>query len=350
MPRPSSAPVKNKLMRNAGARIAEALKQRWRNPECRESSPSRARATTAATPSPRLPSSRRSTNVRSRQTRRGSGSPARDAARDSREKGRSHESCRCRRTSAKRARCSRTPSASTACSEPARGCRSRRSTGIRRARSTRASGAVLAIDIPSGIDARTGAVRDDAVRASVTVTLAAAKPGLLLEPAREYVGELSSARRSASTTPSSPHSRATFAALDDAEFMRLLAAARDPTREKRAAGAPLIVAGSAQFPGAAVLCARAAARAGAGYVTVATPRRRPATLRAHLVEQVVVGVARSRAARRRREGTARNCRSATAPSRSVPVWDWTIAPARSSRFSSRARPCRSSSTRAVSFI
>ena len=50
--------------------------------------------------------------------------------------------------------------------------------------------AVLAIDIPSGIDALTGAVDEDAVRASLTVTLAAAKPGLLLEPAREFVGEL----------------------------------------------------------------------------------------------------------------------------------------------------------------
>ena len=49
---------------------------------------------------------------------------------------------------------------------------------------------MLAIDIPSGIDALTGAVGDDAVRAGVTVTLGAVKPGLLLEPARDYVGEL----------------------------------------------------------------------------------------------------------------------------------------------------------------
>jgi NAD(P)H-hydrate epimerase len=60
--------------------------------------------------------------------------------------------------------------------------------------------------------------------------------------------------------------------------------------EKRAAGAPLIVAGSAQFPGAAVLCARGAARAGAGYVTVATSSSAAGVLRAHLVEQVVVAL------------------------------------------------------------
>ncbi len=147
---------------------------------------------------------------------------------------------------------------------------------------------VLAIDIPSGVDALSGAVSEDAVRASVTVTLAAAKPGLLLEPAREFVGELWCGRigiDDATLAAQSPE----FAALDDAAFLALLPR-RAPDTSKRSAGAPLIIAGSAQFPGAAVLCARGAARAGAGYVTVATPSAAAATLRAHLVEQVVVAL------------------------------------------------------------
>jgi NAD(P)H-hydrate epimerase len=145
---------------------------------------------------------------------------------------------------------------------------------------------VLAIDIPSGIDALTGAVAGDAVRATLTVTLAAAKPGLLLEPAREYVGELVCADIGIpeATLAAQPRS---FAALDDAAFLELLPR-RAADTDKRGAGAPLIVAGSAQFPGAAILCARAAARAGAGYVTVATPGSAATALRAHLVEQVVV--------------------------------------------------------------
>jgi ADP-dependent NAD(P)H-hydrate dehydratase / NAD(P)H-hydrate epimerase len=65
---------------------------------------------------------------------------------------------------------------------------------------------------------------------------------------------------------------------------------RPPNGDKRTSGAPLIIAGSGQFPGAAVLCARGAARAGAGYVTVATPAAVAPTLRAHLVEQVVVEI------------------------------------------------------------
>ncbi len=145
---------------------------------------------------------------------------------------------------------------------------------------------VLAIDIPSGTDALTGAVTDGAVRASVTVTLAALKPGLLLEPARDYVGDLWCARIGIEDAELAAQER-TFAALDDDAFLQLLPSRASDT-DKRAAGAPLIVAGSAQFPGAAILCAMGAARAGAGYVTIATPRSVAAVLRAHLVEQVVV--------------------------------------------------------------
>jgi hydroxyethylthiazole kinase-like uncharacterized protein yjeF len=145
---------------------------------------------------------------------------------------------------------------------------------------------VLAIDIPSGIDALTGSLSDDAVRASVTVTIGAAKPGLFLDPAREFVGELWYATIGIGDAILASQAR-TFAALDDAAFARLLPV-RPAVSDKRSAGAPLVIAGSAQFPGAAVLCARAAARAGAGYVTVATPRNVANLLRAHLIEQVVV--------------------------------------------------------------
>src|SRR5581483_6084436 len=69
---------------------------------------------------------------------------------------------------------------------------------------------------------------------------------------------------------------------------RALLPRRADDADKRSAGAPLIVAGSTQFPGAAVLCAWGAARAGAGYVTVAVPAGAADAVRAHLVEQVVV--------------------------------------------------------------
>src|SRR5579862_442620 len=105
---------------------------------------------------------------------------------------------------------------------------------------------VVAIDVPSGTDALTGAVSDDAVRASITVTLGAVKPGLLLEPARERTGELWCAPIGIDDAILAQQPR-TFAALDDETFARLLPV-RAPGADKRAAGAPLVIAGSGQFP------------------------------------------------------------------------------------------------------
>jgi len=148
---------------------------------------------------------------------------------------------------------------------------------------------ILAVDIPSGIDALTGAVDVSAVRASATLTLGALKPGLLLDPARDHVGTLYLG--SIGIPQAAFHSqRAEYAALDDQSFAALLPV-RPPDGDKRSSGAPFIIAGSRQFPGAAVLCAKAAARAGAGYVTIATPANAAASLRAHLLEQVVTELA-----------------------------------------------------------
>lgn len=146
---------------------------------------------------------------------------------------------------------------------------------------------VVAIDVPTGVDATTGAVATHAVRAHVTIALGAAKLGLFLEPARAYVGKLSVGDLGIDRELDALDGMR-FAALDDAEFLALLPT-RDDDADKRRSGAPLVIAGSRQFPGAAVLCARGAARAGAGYVTVATSDANTPTLRAHLVEEIVVG-------------------------------------------------------------
>lgn len=146
---------------------------------------------------------------------------------------------------------------------------------------------VLAVDIPSGIDALSGAA-ERAVRATVTVTLGALKPGLLLDPARDRVGALYLADIGIPVAILQQQ-QAEFAALDEPAFLDLLPV-RGSGADKRGAGAPLIIAGSRQFPGAAVLCARAAARAGAGYVTVAAPQTCAPQLRAHLIEQVVTEI------------------------------------------------------------
>lgn len=147
---------------------------------------------------------------------------------------------------------------------------------------------VLAIDIPSGIDADTGATTADCVHASATLTLAAVKPGVLFAPGSDAAGEVWIGDIGISGETLQAHAR-TFAALDDDALLAMMPV-RPPEADKRSAGAPLIIAGSEQFPGAAVLCARSASRAGAGYVTVVTSRAAAPALRAHLVEQVVVTI------------------------------------------------------------
>ena len=169
---------------------------------------------------------------------------------------------------------------------------------------------IVAIDIPSGIDAETGAAPGAAVMAHITVTLAAVKPGLLLDPARACSETLYCAEIGIDDATLDRFARG-FAMLDDAKFVELLPQ-RKPTDDKRSAGAPLIVAGSRQFPGAAVLCAFAAARTGAGYVTIATPASAAPALRMHLIEQVVIELDESADARKCIEALLDTARHASA--------------------------------------
>lgn len=145
---------------------------------------------------------------------------------------------------------------------------------------------VLALDVATGVDPSTGACGAVHVRAAATIALGRPKRGSLLEPGRGASGDLWCAPLGMRDEDGIGVG-AEVHVLAPAEFAALLPV-RAGDADKRAAGAPLIVAGSEQFPGAAVLAARGAARAGAGYVTVAAPKSVAALLRAHLVEQVVV--------------------------------------------------------------
>ncbi len=145
---------------------------------------------------------------------------------------------------------------------------------------------ILAIDVPTGLEPSTGAVGEPCVFAAATIALGAPKLGCFLEPGRGATGDLwcdDLGMRDADAGDASY----TAHVMTDPEFGALLPR-RAGESDKRSSGAPLVLAGSPQFPGAAVLCARGAARAGAGYVTVATPAGAAAAIRAHLVEQVVV--------------------------------------------------------------
>ncbi|MEV0368504.1 NAD(P)H-hydrate dehydratase [Streptomyces sp. NPDC050636] len=129
----------------------------------------------------------------------------------------------------------------------------------------RESALVVAVDLPSGVDADTGEVGGDAVWADATVTFGAYKPGLLIDPARERAGAL----RLVDIGLTLPE-EADVEALQHADVADLLprpAAESDKYRR----GVVGVVAGSARYPGAAVLAVAGALRGGAGAVRYVGP-------------------------------------------------------------------------------
>ncbi|MDT0402341.1 NAD(P)H-hydrate epimerase, partial [Streptomyces edwardsiae] len=129
----------------------------------------------------------------------------------------------------------------------------------------RARAAVVAVDLPSGVDADTGEVRGAAVRADLTVTFGTHKPGLLIDPAREYAGSV----RLVDIGLSLPD-EAGLEALQHADVARLLPVPGAES-DKYRRGVVGIAAGSARYPGAAVLAVAGALRGGAGAVRYVGP-------------------------------------------------------------------------------
>ena len=125
----------------------------------------------------------------------------------------------------------------------------------------RSAATVVAVDLPSGIDADTGAVDGPAVRADVTVTFGTWKPGLLVDPGAAHAGvaELIDIGLGPHLGP------AALASAQAADIAALLPA---PTADsdKYRRGVIGVVSGSERFTGAAVLSVGGAIRGGAGMV------------------------------------------------------------------------------------
>lgn len=127
--------------------------------------------------------------------------------------------------------------------------------------------AVVAVDLPSGVDADTGEVRGAAVRADLTVTFGTHKPGLLIDPAREYAGSVRLVDIGlGDVLPAEPE----LEALQHVDVARLLPVPGAES-DKYRRGVVGIAAGSARYPGAAVLAVSGALRGGAGAVRYVGP-------------------------------------------------------------------------------
>jgi hydroxyethylthiazole kinase-like uncharacterized protein yjeF len=141
---------------------------------------------------------------------------------------------------------------------------------------------VVAVDLPSGVDADTGEVAGAAVRADVTVTFGTWKPGLLIDPGAGYAGVTELV--DIGLGPYLPPPDAT--ALDTADVAAALPQpGRDSDKYRR--GVLGIVAGSERFTGAATLAVGGAIRGGAGMVRLVTPEQAAAVVRQMWPEAVI---------------------------------------------------------------
>jgi NAD(P)H-hydrate epimerase len=122
---------------------------------------------------------------------------------------------------------------------------------------------VVAVDIPSGVNASTGEVAGAAVHSDVTVTMHGPKVGLAVAPGRFHSGEIAVA--DIGLEPAETEHRLVTPEIL-AEVPR-----RSSRDNKYTAGHVLVVGGSRGMTGAPALAARAALRADAGYVTIAAP-------------------------------------------------------------------------------
>ncbi|MER3427392.1 MAG: bifunctional ADP-dependent NAD(P)H-hydrate dehydratase/NAD(P)H-hydrate epimerase [Pyrinomonas sp.] len=146
---------------------------------------------------------------------------------------------------------------------------------------------ILAVDLPSGLDADRAQPIGPTVEADVTVSFTAPKPANVLPPAARFNGRLVIAHIGSPVdlvedTPSQ------LFLLEETDARAWLQRTRyAPGSYKNAHGHVLIIAGSRRFTGAAALTANAAMRAGAGLVTLAAPRSALGPIAARLLPEVI---------------------------------------------------------------
>ena len=122
---------------------------------------------------------------------------------------------------------------------------------------------VVAVDIPSGVDGSTGAVHGPAVAAEVTVAMAAEKIGTAVGRGATLAGSVEVADIGVQVEKASVHM------IERADVARALPR-RGADAHKKSSGSVALLAGSDEVGGAALLAARGAVRAGAGYATLGT--------------------------------------------------------------------------------
>ncbi len=148
---------------------------------------------------------------------------------------------------------------------------------------------VVSADVPSGLSAQTGIASGPCVIADTTVTMISLKPGLLADGGRDACGQIVVAPL-AEQTEAIAVSMDPVAWRSEAEDYADALVPASSTVDKYTRGSVLVVGGSVRYPGAAIMAAKSAARAGAGYVTLAVPEPVVQVAQLQLLEIPVVGL------------------------------------------------------------
>jgi len=130
-------------------------------------------------------------------------------------------------------------------------------------------GPMVSVDIPSGVNGTTGEARGEAILADYTVTIGAPKTGLLFHPGKSYAGEVTVVDIGFPEEVIAKHGGDVYL-LDRVEAAYRLPP-RAPDAHKFNAGTLVMIAGSDQYRGAALLAAEAALRIGCGMVYLGVP-------------------------------------------------------------------------------
>jgi len=143
-------------------------------------------------------------------------------------------------------------------------------------------GPIVAVDLPTGMNADTGQVSDPCVHADMTVTLGELKRGLLFSPGREYAGHVVVADIGFPRTVVNDSPLSCFRTTGTAVQKRL--PQRRPDTFKNRCGRVFVLAGSEGMTGAAVLCSQATLRAGGGLTILGVPASLNGVLEEKLTE------------------------------------------------------------------
>ena len=143
---------------------------------------------------------------------------------------------------------------------------------------------VLAVDIPTGVNADTGAVSDPAIKAHTTTTMACLKPGLLFSPGRKYAGKVEIV--DISMPRMVLQEKEISAQFIQESDIREMLPKRNQDAFKNSCGTVATVAGSEGFTGAAALVSEACLRAGTGLSYLAIPQKINSIIEAKCTEVI----------------------------------------------------------------